>query len=145
MPSKIPLPPMPALTPPPIAARPTAFQLNFSWMPVATPMPWLTIEPTAAAPAPIAVGAAQPDARGGGEGSAEHRGDAGADRRDRRGQRRRRRAGRDHGDGDRHHREQHHADHAALVLLAPAWGCGVEGVTSPIASAGLYGLKPVAL
>jgi hypothetical protein len=27
----------------------TAFQLNFSWIPVATPTPWLTIEPSAAA------------------------------------------------------------------------------------------------
>ncbi|MBC7768445.1 MAG: hypothetical protein H7124_06640, partial [Phycisphaerales bacterium] len=50
-------------TPPPIAASATAFQENLSWMPVATPTPWLAIEPAAPAialPATMAVLALTP-------------------------------------------------------------------------------------
>src|SRR5258705_1487698 len=45
----------PAPIPPASADRATPFQLNLSWIPVARPKPWLTIEPSAAAPAPIAM------------------------------------------------------------------------------------------
>ena len=41
-------------------ASATAFQLNFSWIPVATPTPWLAIEPTIPPIAPAAISAPAP-------------------------------------------------------------------------------------